>query len=276
MIESGNKNGALEMRSKKPRKLKWQEILLSSFLFISLVLISLVNQPGRSAAAYNSLFDQYDNLLAKYTNMAASYNLLYDDYIVFAQEHTMQTGETIEIPERLIFDTNLRPLDESNRLPVWRDYVSFFALLLMGGTALLMLGIQRYRWSQAMGDLISGHRRDIQKALDQGRRETTYSIANELVKDKDVMTELAKWLLEYEDGVAKLDQSARIHSQVLTRIMKQIRLNPIGKLDELVSFDPVQHSNYENLKPNEPAYIQELGWRIGREMLKRPVVRRKK
>ena len=118
-------------------------------------------------------------------------------------------------------------------------------------------------------------KREKQQSLEERRRETIKSLAMELISDKDIISELTAWLNEYKVAEAKIDQSTYIQSQILIRLVKQIHLNPIAKINEIVAFNPDQHRTFDRLKPSEEAVIIEPGWRVGREIIKLPLVRRK-
>jgi len=117
-------------------------------------------------------------------------------------------------------------------------------------------------------------RYEIVKAQERGRVEKLRSIAKGLVADKDVLSELTRWLHDYNKGSseADIDASARIHSRMLARLVRQIRLRPIKEIGEVVRFDPEFYTTYASLKMGEEAVVKELGWRVGDNTIKKPVV----
>jgi hypothetical protein len=176
----------------------------------------------------------------------------------------------------------------AQQLEDWRDKLESFptalprinlvllkgALLLMGLvfiissiTVLLIAKI----WYKRQSDT---HKRELTKARERGRVETLRSIARELVADKDVLSELTHWLRNYRQGKseADIDAAARIHSRVLERLVRQIRLRPIKQTGDVVQFDPEFYTTYASLKIGEKVIVREPGWRVGNYTIKKPVV----
>jgi hypothetical protein len=118
------------------------------------------------------------------------------------------------------------------------------------------------------------HRYELVKAEERGRVEKLRSIAKGLVADKDVLSELTQWLHDYKEGssAADIDASARIHSRMLARLVRQIRLRPINEIGDVVRFDPEFHTTYASLKMGEESVVKEFGWRVGDNTIKKPVV----
>lgn len=242
-------------------------------LAISLVII-LVSSPAKP-------IDNYNNLYNEYLTQVNSYNSLRDEFtnaINSCEASPEKCLLILGVSKSGIPEQPTRPIEKENLpiwLPIWLQYGNIILVSIFGFCAILITSIQVYQSRQRSLLREKQFERERQQAVEDGRREIIKSLALELVTDKDVISELAVWLTEYKSGSAKIDQSARIHNQLLTRLMKQIHLNPILKFNETVSFDPNQHHTYDRLRPAEEAIVIEPGWRVGREVIKLPLVRRK-
>ena len=240
------------MNSKKKTLGLWA-IVAISILFLFTVLVLIISQPGANiSAAYHGLYQEYANLHQEY--------LLIDSQLT--QSNPEYTSKSLTLPtEQTEFGTSL--------------LAPYFLLALLGLGAIVIIGILNNQFEQQAQQLKDDFEIDANRKYGQGRKDTLISIANELVSDKDIMTDLATWLMEYDSGVAKIDKAAYVHRQILDRLMRQIRLFPLSQVWQEIEYDPKQHINYDNLKPGEKAIVVEPGWRVGTEIIKAAVVRRK-
>jgi len=244
-------------------------ILVISCLF--LFIVTLLSGPTKFVEAYQ-------NLYAEYSGTVSAYNSLRD--VSMGIINSCGNPSSAECSTAIDIVKNTIPVLPANAIPeetlsLWRQYSNVVVFILLGGLSILLITIQAYQFQQKSTLREKQFVRERQQAIEDGRREIIRSIALELVSDKDVISELAIWLTQYKSGSAKIDQSAHIHNQMLTRLVKQIHLNPISKINDVVAFNPDQHNTYDRLKPSEEAIVIEPGWRVGREIIKPPLVRRK-
>ncbi len=119
-------------------------------------------------------------------------------------------------------------------------------------------------------------RRRVEKARELGHAEGLRDVVQGLVHDRDVLADVVDWLQKYQDGKATIDDAAKVHGQILERLVKQAKLSPVGQLGQSVQFDPRSHATLEELSPGESGEIVEVGWKVSQDLVKKPVVSKRK
>ncbi|MEM4724376.1 MAG: hypothetical protein QXP01_05135 [Candidatus Hadarchaeum sp.] len=114
----------------------------------------------------------------------------------------------------------------------------------------------------------------IHQAQDAGRLEGFVAIGRSLAADPNILNIL------WHDSVgqpilASPNDRKWLSGEILDRLMQSMRLVQLGKAGTVVMFDSSQHMPLDALQVGEPCVIVEPGWKVGNEILRSPVVRRK-
>lgn len=114
----------------------------------------------------------------------------------------------------------------------------------------------------------------IQQAQDVGRLEGFVAIGRSLAADPNILSIL------WHDSVgqpilASPNDRKWLSGEILDRLMQSMRLVQFAKAGTVVMFDPSQHTPLDTLQVGESCVIVEPGWKVGNEILRSPVVRRK-
>lgn len=252
----------------------WGVLVVQAIVLAGLIMIGLLSTPAGIAGEYEKTYGEYVTSVNSYNDLREQYSNTLNACLSTPD----QCKAILEKEKSTIPTTDLVATEKAN-IPAWRFYSGVVLIFLFGITSLVISAMQISRSNKERREREKQFevekKRETQRALEDGRRETIRSLALELVSDKDVISELTVWLNEYRSGEAEIDQSAYLHNQILTRLVKQIHLNPITKIDEIVRFNPQQHRTFDLLQENDEAIVVEPGWRVGRDVIKPPLVRRK-
>jgi len=205
------------------------------------------------------IYNSYDKLSSAYSDLSmtatSQYNRLVDLLRLSSPGEVPVEPTIIEVPSITLAVTEML----------------FGASVWLVGVGLLIISLRIYR-SQVRDVEAEGKLR-VERARKLGRAEGLREVVQGLVEDRDVLADVVGWLQDYRKGEATVEDAARVHGRILERLVKQAHLTPIGQLGQKVKFDPRTHATYDLLAPGATGEIIELGWKVSREVVKKPLVK---
>ena len=292
----------------------WGVIAISGLMILSLIVLALI-QPDSAEREYQALYEQHLELQQAYEGLSGEYNSLYEgyenvyqsredvasayqdlykeyafihqEYLALYEEHgdentgpmtlkSEHTSATVVTEMEPVYSIPEIPKIEEKTFSNSTSLVLFVVVGLLGFSGLVIVVILTYQFRSATKEMSLQCKLDMKKQYEQGKRDRLVSLASDLVSDQDIMADLSIWLREYETGKARLDKAAYVQQQLLDRLMRLIRLFPLLKVLQTVQYNPEEHIAYDSLQPSEIVTVIEPGWRVGSEIIKKPVVEKRR
>jgi hypothetical protein len=117
----------------------------------------------------------------------------------------------------------------------------------------------------------------LMESYETGKKEGTnqgiWQVINSLDQGESALSAIYLWLYKYRHGKSTVDEAARIFNQTVNRLIEKIDLHPLGKLGEIIEFDPRLHrTNQPYAKPGDKMRVIEVGWQVGQQQVRKPML----
>lgn len=124
-------------------------------------------------------------------------------------------------------------------------------------------------------DLPSQLQRRFGREGQESRARAMEKVARSLVDEEDLLTGISNWSAEHQsvDPVAK-QEFERLTGRLLASLRHSLDLEPILKPGERTRFDPATQTTFDRLTSGDTVEVVSPGWRLNRQTIKRPLVRR--
>ncbi len=228
--------------------------------------------------------NEYYNLANEYAKLDKENKTLYNNFLLYLEENKKLYAQIIELDKKM---TKIAQPPYLSKFisPKRSDIIRVQFLSTNRYIKYLIIIIWFFYFAVIVYILILAERRrrvlvfdyeyKIKIANERGHVQGIRAFIQGLIKDEDVLTEVLKWLYYHKINKTCENDAAYIYIKILEKLKKQARLSSIGEFGEVVNFDPSIHKTLDNLWPGEEVIIEEPGWCIASDIIKKPIVRKK-
>jgi hypothetical protein len=242
--------------------------LLASFLILGISIYQHQNALNEIKAAKDKLeTDLYFNQLY---NWAITISNCQGEKIFSHQIQDVSCDDTLFKPASLNLETTEN--QPNLNLPKFVSLKSIISICIALLT-LILISIAIILSSKLSFLFSKARERYYEKGYDEGIKHVFLVLDS----DNSVFRNIHIWLDQHEKSNHKGDPdlASAIFNQLFTRLENKLQLKQLGEVGEEVTFNIDQYQTKQSgLNPGEASHIIEPGWKLGKAIIRKPLVRK--